>query len=368
MMKLTAKLLLQPTQEQCSVLLNTLQETNAACDEISRYAFEHKTFSKFKIQKAIYYTIKESFNLSAQVVVRAIGKVADAYKLDKDVQRTFKSLGAIAYDARILRYYSDQRMVSIWTTQGREKIPYICNEHVSKLMQYQQGESDLAYSKGRFFLLATCDVPQEAEEEFEDVLGVDLGIINLATDSDGNTHAGKAVDEKRNWFENRRATLQSVGTKSAKRRLKQLSKKEKLYKRDVNHCLSKQLVAKAKYTNRAIALEDLSGIRKRIKVRKTQRSRHSKWAFYQLRSFIEYKSALQGVKVILADPRNTSRTCSKCGHCEKKNRKSQSEFVCQKCTHSMSADINAAINISRVAFNRPMVATNAIAATRLASA
>ena len=102
---------------------------------------------------------------------------------------------------------------------------------------------------------------------------------------------------------------------------------------------SKQLVAKAKYTNRAIALEDLAGIRSQTKVRKTQRSRHSKWAFYQFRQFIEYKSALQGVQVILVDPRNTSRTCS----------------------HAVPADINAAINISKVAFNRPMVATTLLA-------
>jgi putative transposase len=139
-MKLIAKLLLQPTEEQTSALLDTLRETNTACDEISRYVFEHKVFSKFKLQRAIYYTIKESFNLSAQVVVRAIGKVADSYKKDRDRPRTFKPLGAIAYDTRILRYYSEKQQVSIWTTQGREKIPYLCNNHIAQLMQYQQGK------------------------------------------------------------------------------------------------------------------------------------------------------------------------------------------------------------------------------------
>lgn len=154
--------------------------------------------------------------------------------------------------------------------------------------------------------------------------------------------------------------MQSVGTKSAKGRLKKLSKKERLFKRDTNHCLSKKLVSKAEYTNRAIALEDLSGIRKGTKVRKAQRSQHSKWAFRQLRSFIEYKSELKGVTVLLVDPRSTSRTCSSCGHCEKANRKNQSDFVCKKCSHSINADVNAAINIKRVAFRLPMVSAQAL--------
>ena len=376
-MKLTAKILLQPNEEQKKVLLNTMQQANAACNEISSYAFENKCFSKFNIQKAKYHSIKESFNLSAQVVVRCISKVSASYQTMKTqvrnhnakckpeekkslAQATFRPHGAIAYDTRILRYYSDKRMVSIWTTNGREKIPFVCNDHVTQLLQYQQGESDLAYSKGKFFLLATCDVPNEAEQEFDDILGVDFGIINLATDSDGDQHSGKAADDTRKWYEQRKATLQSVGTKSAKRRLKSLSKKERLFKRDTNHCLSKKLVSKAKCTNRAIALEDLSGIRKRTKVRKAQRSQHSKWAFKELRSFIEYKSELKGITVLLVDPRNTSRTCSACGHCEKASRKNQSDFVCKNCSHSINADVNAAINIQRVAFRLPMVSAQAM--------
>lgn len=376
-MKLTAKILLQPNKEQKKVLLDTLQEANTACNEISSYAFQNKCFSKFNIQKAIYHPIKESFNLSAQVVVRCISKVSATYQTQKTqirnhnakckrnaaqpeekkslVQATFRPYGAIAYDTRILRYYTDKYMVSIWTTNGREKIPFVCNNHVAKLLQHQQGESDLAYSKGKFFLLATCDIPNEAEQEFDDILGVDLGIVNLATDSDGEQHSGKPVDDTRKWYEQRKAALQSVGTKSAKRRLKKLSKKERLFKRDTNHCLSKKLVSKAKCTNRAIALEELSGIRKGTKVRKAQRSQHSKWAFRQLREYITYKSELKGITVLLVDPRNTSRTCSSCGHCEKANRRNQSDFVCKKCFHSINADVNAAKNIKQVAFNLPIV-------------
>ena len=129
-------------------------------------------------------------------------------------------------------------------------------------------------------------------------------------------------------------------------------------RRDINHQISKLLVEKAKDTGRAIALEDLGGIRDRVTVRKSQRARHHSWSFFQLRSFIEYKAKRAGVPLVLVDPRNTSRTCSVCGHCEKKNRKSQSEFVCRSCGHSMNADVNAALNIGeKGAFNLPMVSS-----------
>jgi transposase len=61
----------------------------------------------------------------------------------------------------------------------------------------------------------------------------------------------------------------------------------------------------------------------------------------------------------LVDPRNTSRMCSQCGHCDKANRKSQAEFSCQRCGYSTHADYNAARNIAqlgeRAAVNQPIV-------------
>jgi transposase len=43
--------------------------------------------------------------------------------------------------------------------------------------------------------------------------------------------------------------------------------------------------------------------------------------------------------------RDTSRTCSECGHCKKDNRKSQAKFLCVSCGMSRNADQNAALNI-----------------------
>src|SRR5262245_59169779 len=103
-MKLIAQVKLLPTKEQAKLLKLTLEQANAACNAISQLAWQSKTFGQYAIHKAFYSQIRERFGLSAQVVVRCIGKVADAYKLDKDRQRRFQPLGAIAYDDRILTW------------------------------------------------------------------------------------------------------------------------------------------------------------------------------------------------------------------------------------------------------------------------
>ncbi len=220
------------------------------------------------------------------------------------------------------------------------------------------GGADLVWRRGVYFLHVTqsqeapalgCDDGQH--------LGVDLGIVNLATDSEGQTFSGEAIRKARKRYHKRRQTLQKVGTKSAKRRLKQNSGRERRFQTDTNHCISKALVKKAASTRKALALEDLTGIRQRGTVRRAQRYERHSWAFYQLRQFLTYKAAWAGVRLVLVDPRNTSRTCSECGHCEKANRQSQASFCCQRWGRSMNADVNAAINISRAAVKPPMVAT-----------
>jgi IS605 OrfB family transposase len=191
------------------------------------------------------------------------------------------------------------------------------------------------------------------------MLGVDLGIVNLATDSDGQVFSGAMVHTVRARYHRRRQRLQKVGTKNAKRRLRKNAGKERRFQRDVNHCISKTLVKKAAVSCKALALEDLTGIRARVTVRHEHRYERHSWAFSQLRELITYKAAWAGVSLHLVDPRNTSRTCSTCGHCEKANRRSQAEFLCQRCGFTVNADYNAAINISRkepyrAAVNQPM--------------
>lgn len=348
-MKLVAQLKVCPTKEQADLLKETLARANAACNRISDVAWEQRTFGKYALQKLCYRNVKAEFGLSAQMVVRCLAKVGDAYRLDKRNKRRFKLQGSIAYDDRILSWNMHDQSVSIWTTgeTARENIPFVVGERQMKLLETRVGETDLVYRRGKFYLLATCEVEDPEPFVAEGVIGVDLGVKNVATDSDGNILSGKAVNSVRHRHRRLRTKLQKKRTHSANRRLQKLSGKEQRFARDVNHVISKEIIELAERTKRAIALEDLTGIRLRVRASRQQRAQLSSWSFGQLRSFITYKAKQTGVSVFFVDPRNTSRECPDCGHISKSNRPSQAVFKCVACGYAGHADSTAAVAISR---------------------
>lgn len=355
-MKLTAKVKLKPTKAQSDSLKRTLQTANAACNRMSDLAWDAQQFGQFQIHKMSYYVVKAEFDLTAQLIVRCIAKVCDAYKLDKLTKRTFKPLGGIPYDSRILAWKMDKDEVSIWTVDGRQKIKFVCGDYHRELLKHQRGESDLCLVGGNFYLFTTCDIDEPTPKDVEDVFGVDLGVTNIAVDSDGDIHSATAVNNVRFRHRKLRTKLQKKQTHSARRKLKKLSGKERRFATWVNHNVSKVIVAKAKDTERGIAIEELGGIRARVTVRKAQRATLHSWSFNQLRIFIEYKAKREGVKVFPVDPRNTSRTCPSCGCIDKANRPTQSKFSCVHCGHSGLADHIAAANIrNRALVNVPHI-------------
>ena len=216
-MKLTAKVKLQTSPKQHQALLETLETANTACNQISEVAWENRVFNKFKLQKLTYYDLKEQFGLTAQVVIRCLGKVADAYKLDRETKRVFNLHGSIAYDDRILRWYISRQTVSIWTTQGRMTIPFLAGQRQLDLLKHQHGESDLILIDGQFYLFATCEKETPETQDVEEFLGVDLGIKNIAADSMGETYAGNHLNSLRKRHAKLRKKLQSKGTQQARR-------------------------------------------------------------------------------------------------------------------------------------------------------
>jgi predicted transposase len=172
--------------EQHRKLLETMKRFNEACNEISRVAFENQTFSKVKIQKLCYYDIREKFGLSAQMVVRAIGKVAESYKADKKCLHTFKETETIVYDDRILSF-KGLEYASILTLEGRMEVPMIIRKYHQGIMQGNRvrGQADLILQDGVFDLLLVVDLPDRPLMEADGVLVVDLGIKNIASDSMG---------------------------------------------------------------------------------------------------------------------------------------------------------------------------------------
>ena len=346
-----------------AALTATQRAFNEAATWIARVCWDEGITNTNTAHHRVYGETRERFSLGAQLAVCARAKAVEAIKAIKAKRRetrpTFGSRGSIRYDARTYRLMSLDR-VSLNTLEGRVVCRLILGARQHAMLvdpAWEIGGADLVWRAGVYYLHVTQS--REAPDEVEPdggTLGVDLGVVNLATDSEGEHFTGKVIPIVRGRYHLRRQRLQKVNTKNAKRRLRQMRHRESRFQSDVNHCISKQLVQKAAVSCKAIALEDLSGIRERVTVRHEHRYERHSWAFFQLRQFITYKAAQVGVPVYLVDPRNTSRTCSACGHCEKANRKSQESFLCQRCGFAVNADYNAALNISRkerAAVNRP---------------
>lgn len=188
-MKLTLKIKLLPTPEQASLLLQTIREANRACNLIAAVAWEQKVFQPYKLHHASYYTVKGVTRLSSQVIIRCISKVANSYKSDRKVPRTFQRQGAIAYDSRILSYKGNT--LSIWSVGGRLHMPFAC--HHPDYLCCIKGEAALLYRKGKIFVLQTVEVAEAAAKEAEEFIGVDFGLVSIATLSNGKEFSSKQL-------------------------------------------------------------------------------------------------------------------------------------------------------------------------------
>ena len=358
-MKLTLKIKLLPTDEQANLLLNTMKEANHICNAISDVAWGKRIFNNFKLHHEVYHKYRAIYNLSSQVLVRCIAKVTDAYKLDKKTKREFRPLGGISYDSRIMTYKPND-IVSLWVIGGRTKIPFVC--HNRNYLPYMKGEADLVYKSGKFYLFQTVDIPEESMEDIEVFIGVDFGQTDIAVLSDATNYSSEQLKKVRKKYTKTRASVQSKGTKGAKKLLKRLSGRERRFVSINNHTISKQIVTKAKTENKGIAIEDLSKIRFTAKPKsKAQKTELNRWSFHQLRQFLEYKSLLNGVKLVVIPPAYTSQTCSLCQHIGTKENsfRKGKKFTCTNCGNVADADVNAAHNIATwgVAINTPEKST-----------
>ncbi|MEG7700632.1 transposase, partial [Listeria monocytogenes] len=143
--------------------------------------------------KLVYDRIRKEFGLSAQMTVRAIAKTCEAYKVNKSVKPTFKPHGAIVYDQRLLSWKGLDR-VSILTLRGRILVPIVFGEYQAARLKRIRGQADLIYRDGIFYLAVVVDVPEPPQGTPKEFLGVDLGIRNIASDSDGEVFSGGHVN------------------------------------------------------------------------------------------------------------------------------------------------------------------------------
>ena len=359
----------------------TMEQYRLACNYVSEYLFNNNfPLNKNEVQKVIYNTIREKFNLKSQMTISCIRSVIARYKTVKTqmARRPYKyqdqNTGEWYREVRDLTWlhkpisfnrpqvdlqrnrdwsYLSSGQLSINTLDGRVKVDPICrgfNQYLDGTWKF--GLAKLLKSSGKWYLhiSATKEVTDFDKQTVKHVVGLDRGLRFLATsyDEQGKTvfFDGQAIMRKRAKYQKLRATLQAKGTKSAKRRLKKLSGRENRWISDVNHCLSKTLVQKYG-ANTLFVLENLNGVSfERTDLPKALRNQNKSWAFYQLEQFLTYKAHLHNSEVVEVSAKYTSQRCPKCGVIKKDNRHHEKhEYHCTNCGYCSNDDRIGAMNI-----------------------
>ena len=362
---------LVPDADTRAALAQTLRVFNAEANRVAGVAFAHRDRESGQVEREYalrgrVYAEAKATGIGSQAAQHVVKKVRDAYTtvyvqarsgllrgkraaraLSKPVG--FQPGAAQPFDDRCLSWDYEARTVSIRTVAGRARgIRFACSKQdLALLRAHRQGESDLFERDGDLYLAATVEVAEARQREPVDFIGVDRGIVNLATTSDGDNFQGKGLERYRRRMARARAELQAKRTKAAKQKLKQRARREARHASRVNHKISKEIVSAAERTGRGIALEDLEGIRERVRLTRSQRATISKWPFYQLAQHLAYKARRAGVPVVVVDARHTSQMCPLCHHIERANRRSRDEFECRGCGLAGPSDVIAAVNVRR---------------------
>ena len=359
---LTYAVRIKVSPDQSKTLSDTCAVYLECCNMVSKVAWEYRTISQKTLHQLVYRRLRDEYKVKAQMAQSSLTRVIGNYRTIKEMHGSPWATGrpeyrSPGYDLVWNRDYSilkDGRL-SVSTLSGRIKLPVDWDHVPEAYRRGKFGTARLLNRGGKWLLLipSTVELPDPAQPQ--QVVGVDMGVRFLATtyDGEGRTvfYDGKEVKRKREHYKKLRASLQKKGTRSARRRLRKIGKRENRWMRDVNHQVSKALVSRQSKPT-LFALENLSGVRRATeKVRKGDRYVQVSWAFYQLRQMIEYKAANAGHYVIVVDPRYTSQTCPTCGIVRKVNRRKKThEYQCSNCGYRSNDDRVAAMNIQRLGY------------------
>ncbi|MDP1608195.1 MAG: RNA-guided endonuclease TnpB family protein [Chlamydiales bacterium] len=346
-MKRTISIKLQVSPEQDQAFLELQTHFSAACNQAAHVAVEYSEKNRVRLHHLCYRTLRKNFpELGAQMCCNAIAKASQALKaLKQPRQVLFRKGCSVHFDKRT--YSLKDQVLSLFSLKGRIRLNLEMSLfHQNFLDRGVIKEAELVRKGQCWFFHLVLDLPDALSIESGKAMGVDLGENVLAATSTGKLFGGGVLRASRDQFLAHRKRLQSKGSQSAKQRLRNISGREKRNVRHVNHCVAKKIVEEARSNGcSTIFLEELKNIRERIRTNKRNRSRLHRWAFDQLREFVEYKAEAQGMRVVYVSPAYTSKTCS---HCLSLGHRSKHQFSCFTCGSLQHSDLNASRNILRL--------------------
>ena len=353
----TAITRLKATTEQQERLEETISEYRRGCQIATDLGWTDYT-DKSALQSLAYDDIREQTELQSQHAILASHAAAEAMsgcerrlERGRPVSKPRFTSPTVQYDSRTMTLF-EEGAVSLATTKSRVRCSLVLPEDDDGYQwQYLEDdawkitESSLTARDGDYYLhlgfRRHMTSPEHETAEDGTVLGVDLGVENIAVTSTAQFVAGGEAKHIINEFETVRAGLQQTGTQSAHRTLQSVSGRQRRYLRDLTHRVANNIVDEAKrYECTTIAFEKLDHIRE-----ETTGSWGHVWAFRRLIEYVEYKAHEVGIGVQQVSPAETSIRCAECGHTDKNNRPERTRFTCEECGVEANADYNAAKNI-----------------------
>jgi putative transposase len=326
-----------------SEFLEYLKTCNELFNKYVGWCFDTKSYNKLKAHTELYEKFRQEFPTINSGTLQAIRD--NALESVKALKFKFKPKkkphSHIRYDKRTISLRGSQLSFS-WSGDRIKQIIKLPKFFTDRYGNWKFQAATIGYDRFKKCFKANLIFQSpDVEKQGERVVGVDRGLYNIVSLSNGFKYPSNQIRENKRKVLFQKQQLQTKGTPSAKRKLKKLSGYEKRFSLNVNHNISKQLV---EMPFDIFVLEDLSGIRNQKSKGKVLNKWLSNWSFWQLEMFLGYKAEAVGKQIIEVDARYTSQKCSNCGEIEKKNR-NKSHYHCDRCGYREHADVNAAKNI-----------------------
>lgn len=331
-----------------------VDDYNACWGDIVRWCNAHQKAGRYTAHHAMYHDLRATYpKLLAQMVIIALREATAAVKSwnsnhpkRKWKLRAKRRSRGLTMDARLMQLRGNLLTVSTSNGQKRWRTMLVLPEWFVVRYPERTLQAIVVRPDGEE-LVITClfAVPTAKPRTTGKTVGLDRGIKKAVVTSEGGVITSASTRAVRRRYAHNRRTLQTKGTRSARRRLRAMSGREKRFVSDFNHRATKMLASDVEVSTYVI--EDLTSIgRKKRKGKSVKKMRTwlSNWAYAQFEFQLRYKCAAAGIAVVAVSPAYTSQQCHLCGTIDRRNRKG-ARFDCVRCGHSDDADINAAKNI-----------------------
>lgn len=342
-------------------MVKTIEAVNVIINDIMALGFHARITNKTKLHHLTYYRTRERYpEIPSNLVCAARDIASEILKRQKLEHMPLKRQhSAIRYDARTFACFFKRGYVTLSSVDGRVRVPIVLPEYFMQYIEWEPVGARLSFDGVHLILGIVVEQTTPVVRPITTVLGVDTGVNNHAVLSNNRFYNSNHIHKVKGEYQYLKSELQAKGTRSAKRKLTRLAKKEHRFTADINHQVAKWIVTQP---FDAIAVEDLKGIKTK-KCDKAHNKRLGNWTVAQLQRFIGHNAERAGKMVLKVKPDYTSQTCSRCGSVRKANRK-RHQYHCRTCGFELHSDLNAARNIARLGIaeasrppvNRPNVA------------